>query len=175
MNIPEWKIPITDPGRSSWAGLESKLSPDAESRNALSVVGIDAARTTEVFRTAPAKYLYRLSIRAGDKIVLISVREVVWVQSHGNLLRLHLQHASYEHRTTMKEISHQLDPAHFLRIHRNAIVNLDHVVEFTLPRCGNAFVHMRNGKMLPISGVARVALRRGLLNWSCASADTDES
>ena len=122
-------------------------------------------------RTAPEKYLHRVAVRAGDKIVLISVSDVVWIQSYGNLIRLHLENASYEHRTTIKDACTHLNPEHFLRVHRNAIVNLDYVTEFDLPRCGNAFVHLRNGKALPISGTARMALRRGLLSQAYGSTD----
>ncbi|MGB6871878.1 MAG: LytTR family DNA-binding domain-containing protein, partial [Acidobacteriaceae bacterium] len=89
-------------------------------------------------------------------------------------VRLHLQNTSYERRTTIKDAYTHLDPERFVRIHRNAIVNLDHVMEFDLPRQGNAFVHLRNGKVLPISGTARVELRRGLLSQSYASTGSGD-
>lgn len=158
MNSPGWRIPLPNPRGTGWSDLERRLLPEE-------VAGIDAA-VERVTRTAPGKYLSRMSLRAGDRIVLVSVRDVVWVQSHGNLLRLHLEQASYEHRMTMKEMQQHLNPEDFMRVHRNAIVNLDHVVEFELPQRGNSVVRLRNGKVLPISGVARVALRRGLLSRS---------
>ncbi|MFZ0630165.1 MAG: LytTR family DNA-binding domain-containing protein [Acidobacteriaceae bacterium] len=125
-------------------------------------------------RTAPEKYLSRMAVKVGDKIVLVSMSDVLWIQSHGNLVRLHLQNTSYERRTTIKDAYTHLDPERFVRIHRNAIVNLDHVMEFDLPRQGNAFVHLRNGKVLPISGTARVELRRGLLSQSYASTGSGD-
>ena len=125
--------------------------------------------------TAREKYLNRMAVRVGDKIVLVSMSDVLWIQSHGNLVRLHLQGASYLYRTTIKEVYAHLDPGHFLRVHRNAIVNLDHVTEFDLPRYGNAFVHLRNGEALPISGTGRLALRRGLLVHSYASTGAGDA
>ncbi|HUB18616.1 MAG TPA: LytTR family DNA-binding domain-containing protein [Acidobacteriaceae bacterium] len=115
-----------------------------------------------------------MTVRAGDRIVLVQVCDLMWIQSHGNLLRLHLQNASYEHRMTIKEMCGRLDPERFLRVHRSVIVNLDHVVEFDLPRYGNAFVHLRNGKALPIGRTARPVLRRGLLSQSYAAVGADE-
>jgi len=115
-----------------------------------------------------------MTVKAGDKIVLVPVRDILWIQCHGNLLQLHLNTVSYEHRMTIKDMYRRLDPEHFLRIHRNALVNLDHVVDFDLPRYGNAFVHLRNGKALPISRGVRLVLRRGLLSQSYASAGGDE-
>ncbi len=125
--------------------------------------------------TAREKYMNRMAVKAGDKIVLLSMSDVVWIQSHGNLIRLHLQDAGYEHRMTIKDMYKRMDPERFLRVHRNAIVNLDYVTEFDLPRCGNSFVHLRNGKVLPISGTARVVLRRGLLSQSYAWTGADDN
>ncbi len=174
MSIPPWRIPLRPEGYR-WLGSDPGPVAAAEARQPILVVGINAGAAKGVSGTGSAKYLNRMSIRAGDRIVLIPVQDVVWVQSHGNLLRLYLHHASYEHRMTMKELCQQLDPETFVRVHRNAIVNLDHVVEFELPRCGNAVVRLRNGKTLPISGSARVALRRGLLTRPYSSIDGNES
>jgi DNA-binding LytR/AlgR family response regulator len=132
---------------------------------------LEPAKLPGIART---NYLNRMTVRAGDRIVLVPVRDVLWIQSHGNLLQLHLHNASYEHRMTIKDLYKRLDPEHFLRIHRNALVNLDHVVDFDLPRQGNAFVHLRNGKALPISKTMRLVLRRGLLSQSYAAAAADD-
>lgn len=102
------------------------------------------------------------------------MKDVLWIQSHGNLVRLHLQDTSYEHRTTIKDAYTHLDPERFVRVHRNAIVNLDHVAEFDLPRYGNAFVHLRNGKALPISRTARTVLRRELLSQTYPSMGAND-
>lgn len=119
---------------------------------------------------APAKHLSRMSVRSGDKIVLLQVSDVLWIQSHRNLLRLHLEHVSYDRRMTLKDLAGRLDPQRFLRIHRGAIVNLDHVVEFELPRSGNALVHLRNGIALPVSRVARLQLKRSLFSQAYTAA-----
>lgn len=118
-----------------------------------------------------SKFLSRLAVRVNDKLILVRLPEVFWIQSRGNLLRLHLPEAEYDCRMTMKDLLRQLDPERFLRIHRNAIVNLDHVTEFALPRYGNAFVHLRNSKALPISRAGRLALRRSLLSRSYIEAN----
>jgi two-component system, LytTR family, response regulator len=172
MSIPPWRIPLQSEGDRR-SGADPGPFAAAEARQPILVRGVNAGAAKGVSGTGP-KYLNRMSIRAGDRIVLIAVQDIVWVQSHGNVLRLYLHHASYEHRMTMKELCQQLDPETFVRVHRNAIVNLDHVVEFELPRCGNAVVRLRNGKTLPISGSARVALRRGLLTRPYSSIGSND-
>jgi two-component system LytT family response regulator len=122
-----------------------------------------------------AKFLNRIAVRQDDKLVLVHLREVFWVQSKGNLLSLHLRDADYDCRMTMKDLMAMLDPGCFLRIHRNAIVNLDYVVEFDLPRNGNAFVVLRNGKALPISKSGKTELKRSLSPRSFFQSEATEA
>jgi DNA-binding LytR/AlgR family response regulator len=112
------------------------------------------------------RLLERMAVRLDDRIVLIQVQDVFWFQSKGNLLCLHLKDNDYDCRMTLKDLRLRLDPDRFLRIHRNAIVNLDRVTEFDLPRYGNAFARLHNGKALPISRTGRVEVRRSLLRHS---------
>lgn len=120
------------------------------------------------------KFLGRVIVRVDDKLVLVHLQEVLWIQSKGNLLCLHLLNADYDCRMTMKDLSAMLDPNCFFRVHRSAIVNLDYVVEFDLPRYGNAFVHLRNGKALPISRSGRATLRRNLLSRSYVEGNDEQ-
>ncbi|HEX4067213.1 MAG TPA: LytTR family DNA-binding domain-containing protein [Acidobacteriaceae bacterium] len=178
MTISGWQAAHSNQGQSRSGNLELVLSDDAAQRGATGAghaCGLDSAPASgKASGTAPAKYLVRMTVKAGDKIVLVPVCDILWIQSHGNLLQLHLDTATYEHRMTIKDLCRRLDPERFLRVHRNALVNLDHVVDFDLPRYGNAFVHLRNGKALPISRTVRLVLRRGLLSQSYASTATDD-
>ena len=170
MSTPGWKAFYPNQEGSRGSGSHRVLFEVAAAERQ------DAQRKSNLKQTTatPAKYLSRMSVKAGDRIVLIPLRDVVWMQSHGNRLRLHLQNASYEHRMTIKDMCSRLDPEHFLRVHRTAIVNLEHVVEFQLPRSGKALVHLSNGEVLPVSRPARTALKRGLLSQAYTSADTDD-
>jgi len=178
MSISGWQASYSNRERSRAGNLELVLPHDIaplEATEPGTGNGLEAAsEARQTPGTAPTKYLNRMTVKAGDKIVLVPVRDILWIQSHRNLLQLHLNTVSYEHRMTIKDVYRRLDPEHFLRIHRNALVNLDHVVDFDLPRYGNAFVHLRTGKALPISRAVRLVLRRGLLSQSYASAGADE-
>ena len=128
------------------------------------------------YREIPSsRHLERIAVRCGEKLVLVHLREVLWIQSKGNFLCLHLVGSDCDCRMTMKDLTGMLDSSCFLRIHRNAIVNLDYVVEFDLPRYGNAFVHLCNGKALPISRTGRAALRRTVLSRSYFSGVENRS
>jgi two-component system, LytTR family, response regulator len=108
------------------------------------------------------RFLQRVAAESGEKIVLIGVKDILWLQSFGNHIRLHVGNATHLVRQTMKNFQNLLDPAHFLRVHRNAIVNLDHVQEFYLPPEGNMFVKLDNGTCLPLRRATRSLLRKTL-------------
>ena len=111
-------------------------------------------------RELPRQFLRRLAVEAGEKIVLVHVEDIQWMQSLGKHIRLHVGATSHLLRQSMKSIQTVLDPTRFLRVHRNAIVNLDHVDEFHLPPTGNMFVKLKNGMCLPLRRGNRNLLRR---------------
>jgi len=94
------------------------------------------------------------------KIVLVKVDDIRWMQASGNHIRLHVSQASYLIRQSLKNLQALLDPTRFLRVHRNAIVNLDHVEEFHLPPNGNMFVKLNDGLCLPLRKANRALLRK---------------
>jgi two-component system, LytTR family, response regulator len=112
------------------------------------------------------RFLQRLAVEADEKIVLVRVDDIRWMQSSGNHIRLHLGKTSYLIRQSMKNLQTQLDPNRFLRVHRNAIVNLDHVEEFHLPPNGNMFVKLNDGLCLPLRRANRALLRKLLKDIS---------
>ena len=112
------------------------------------------------------QFLRRLAVEAGEKIVLVRVEDIQWMQSLGKHIRLHVGETSHLLRQSMKNLQAVLDPNRFLRVHRNAIVNLDHVDEFYLPPSGNMFVKLNSGVSLPLRRASRAALRRVLKDIS---------
>jgi two-component system LytT family response regulator len=112
--------------------------------------------------SAPRKFLQRFAAESEGRIVLIKVHDVLWLQSFGNYIRVHSAGTLHLVRNTMRNVQSLLDPSIFLRIHRNAIVNLDHVLEFFLPATGNMFVRLDNGLSLPLRRSSRALLRKFL-------------
>ncbi len=92
--------------------------------------------------------------------MLVRVDEIRWIQSLRKHIRLYVGGKSHVLRQSMKNLQAVLDPTRFLRVHRNAIVNLDHVDEFHLPPSGNMFVKLTNGVCLPLRRANRAMLRK---------------
>ena len=119
-----------------------------------------ADRTTRAESGMPRQFVQRLAVEADEKIVLIRVEEIQWMQSLGKYIRLYVGEKSHLLRQSLKNLQAVLDPRRFLRVHRNAIVNLDHVDEFYLPPTGNMFVKLHNGVSLPLRRANRNMLRK---------------
>jgi two-component system LytT family response regulator len=111
-----------------------------------------------------SQFLQRLAVETGENIVLVSVEDIQWMQSAGKYVRLHVGNRSHVLRQSMRSLQSMLDPKRFLRVHRNVIVNLDHVSEFHLPQDGNMFVKLNNGAALPLRKGNRSTIRKLLRN-----------
>jgi LytTr DNA-binding domain len=70
-------------------------------------------------------------------------------------------------RQSLKNRQALLDPGRFLPVHRNVVVNLDHVEEFYLEAEGNMFVRLKNGLCLPPKKANRTLLRKILQTHLC--------
>jgi two-component system LytT family response regulator len=72
-------------------------------------------------------WLERIPVRVEEHVVLVPVDDIVWIKANRNTARLHLADRSYELRETMANLAARLDPRHFARVHRSAIVNVRRV------------------------------------------------
>jgi len=78
----------------------------------------------------PTKYISRLAVESGGRLVFLKVSEVDWIEAAGNYLNLHEGKQSYLLRGRISGLEKSLSPEQFFRIHRSTIVNLDRIQEF---------------------------------------------
>ena len=100
----------------------------------------------------------RLMVRDGDRIHYVSVDAVDFMEADGNYVRLHVGARSHLVRTTLSHLDGRLDPAHFMRIHRSTIVNLDRIAEVQPWAGGDYVAILRDGRRLKVSRTYREAL-----------------
>jgi two-component system LytT family response regulator len=141
--------------------LESELDL-ARSRIVLARTETETGNRSSEHRDAMPRrqFLRRLAVEAAEKIGLVRVEDIQWMQSLGKHIRLHIGKTSHLLRQSMKKLQAVLDPNRFVRLHRNAIVNLVCVDEFYLPSSGHMFVKLSNGVLLPLRRANRAMLRR---------------
>lgn len=102
----------------------------------------------------------RIAVKSKGGIVFLRLDEVEWIEAQGNYLRLHLADESHLLRETMNAFEAKLDAAHFMRIHRSTIVNIDHIKNIEPWFTGEYVVRMNSGKELTLTRSYRDNLRR---------------
>ncbi|SKB92775.1 two component transcriptional regulator, LytTR family [Parapedobacter luteus] len=77
----------------------------------------------------PAKQTLSLTVKLGDRILLIKTADIVAAEAEDKYVMLHTK-GGKRHLTdyTLADLENQL-PANFLRIHRSTLINMDGIVE----------------------------------------------
>jgi len=86
-------------------------------------------RAQRALQTKPTAFLVRLFVRdRRGRVIQVRVAEITRLVGADDYVELHVGNKSYLVKITLNEFEQRLDPNRFRRIHRSAIVNLDHVV-----------------------------------------------
>jgi len=96
-----------------------------------------------------------ISIKADYKVTMVRYADIIYIESVGEYVRLHLNNASAI--TTLfrlKNMESALPSDKFMRVHRSYIVNLGHVTGYSRSR-----VMLDNGEYVPVSVNYRDAFR----------------
>lgn len=108
-----------------------------------------------------AKPLERLIIKTHGRVVFLPLTEVDWIEAAGDYVRLHAGQKTHLLRETMSHLATQL-PAHFQRIHRSTIVNLEQVRELRARDHGEYVVYLHDDTPLKLSRSYREAFQEAL-------------
>jgi len=114
--------------------------------------------------TTQGRYLTRLAVRDRDRICVLDVDEVDWIDVEDEQVMVHVGDRAYLIRRTLTELEARLDPAHFFRAHRSAIVNLSRVKEVIPWFKGSHKLRLTTGAEVELSRARARALRK-ILGW----------
>lgn len=93
----------------------------------------------------------RFSVRMGRRVVVVDAAEVEWIEADGDYATLHTVLGNYLLRDSLTALSEQLDPAHFVRVHRSTIVRLDRVAELQSLTNRDVLIRLRDGTPIRVS------------------------
>ncbi len=102
----------------------------------------------------------RLAIPAGDRVMLIRLADIDWIQACDNYVSIHVGKKSWLLRETLSALDERLTPKGFARIHRSTIVNAQRVTELRSLPNGEFSVVLADGTILRLSKSYRAALDR---------------
>lgn len=93
----------------------------------------------------------RIFVRSGRAIIPVAVESVRWFEADGDYVALHLLKGKQLVHLSLSRLEARLDAERFVRIHRNAIVNLDCVKAFRSVAKGNVVAELDDGTRLEVS------------------------
>ena len=101
----------------------------------------------------------QVTIKIGNKLKLIPVNEITWIEADDYCVKIHTASKSYSMRKSMKSLEVQLASYRFIRVHRGALLNfgyLDHV-DFE-----SSTIKLQDSSELPLSKSGAQVLREAL-------------
>jgi two-component system LytT family response regulator len=104
----------------------------------------------------------RIAVRTPQRLVRLRPREIEWIEAADYCIRIHADGKSHLVRDSLAAMEQRLDPTRFVRIHRSAIVNIDHVRELQPLEHGDFVVILEGGEQLRVSRTRRRALEAAL-------------
>lgn len=111
-----------------------------------------SAVLTQLLRRNPA-WMERIASRTGEKVELVDLARVTHFFASEKLTFAATPERNYVVSQTIAELETKLNPARFIRIHRSAILSLDHVQELHSDFGGRMIARLKDGKRteLPVS------------------------
>jgi DNA-binding LytR/AlgR family response regulator len=82
---------------------------------------------------------------------LISRSAILYVQSHGDFVRVVVEDGRYLLRTTLTDIEHRWEAHGFVRVHRQFVANLNRAVELRPQFGGTAELAFPDGRVIPVA------------------------
>jgi len=106
------------------------------------------------------RQLDRIAIKNGNRVILLKVDDIDWVEAADNYVVLHAGNDNHMQRSTISAMEEKLPQDKFVRISRSAIVNVDRIKELQPLFHGEYVVILRNGARLTLSRTHRDKLGR---------------
>ena len=108
------------------------------------------------------KYLERIAVQMRGKMRVVPVSQIDYVTASGQYVELHVGTHRYIIRESMQNLEERLDPEHFVRVHRSAIVRLSLVDTLHRSEGSDYQVQLKGGVRLPVGRSRRETLERRL-------------
>lgn len=114
----------------------------------------------------PPPFLTKLSIKNNGHTRLLQAAQIDWLEAADNYINIHVGKTSFMLREKMHVLETKLDPRHFQRVHRSAIVNVGRIKEFVRSENGNYMIVLDTGHNLPVSRRRREQIQRSISRLS---------
>ena len=97
-----------------------------------------------------AQYPEKILIQLNQKLITISLSDVLWIDADGDYSKLITTKGNYLSNYGISLLENKLNPQHFIRVHRSSIINLAFVKEIQ-KQISSYDVIMQNGDVVRVS------------------------
>lgn len=123
---------------------------------------IPLEEVSTVVPAAPSSLLETISVKTGQKIHLIQVSDILYLQAEGDYVLIHTAEGKYLKEQTMKYFEENLPAERFVRIHRSCIVHADCISKIELYEKQNYRITLKTGQLLKASAGGYKQLKAAL-------------
>ena len=106
--------------------------------------------------------LERIAVKSGQKIHVIIVPEILYLQADGDYVHIFTMQGKYLKEQTMKYFEEHLPAIGFVRVHRSCIVNVEAISRIDLYEKQTQQLTLKNGHQIKVSQAGYKALRAKL-------------
>lgn len=104
----------------------------------------------------------RLVVKSAGTTQFVKAADIDWIEAVGVYVNLYIGGKALLYRSPIHLLAEKLDPAHFVRIHRSAIVNLESIVHLEPISHGEFEVVLKHGGRAKVSRTFRSQLEKRL-------------
>ncbi len=118
-----------------------------------------AALPLSVSENPQESELERVAVKVGQKIHVILVPDILYIQSDGDYVQIVTDQHAYMKEETMKYFETSLPQSRFVRVHRSYIVNVEKILRIELYEKQSQMLTLKNGDKIRASVSGYKALR----------------
>lgn len=93
----------------------------------LACIGVITIKRRYQAEQRSAEATAKLAVRHAGKTLFLAPDEIIWIEADGNYAKVHHHQQIYMVRQSLRSLERTLPTGMFVRTHRQALVNLDHV------------------------------------------------
>jgi hypothetical protein len=128
---------------------------------ATAAIGYAVRRSTQrSVASADSQPLERYLIRAGEGFRPIQVTDITTITGAQDYSEVTTAEGRHLVRLSLAEFESRLDPVHFIRVHRSAIIHLAHLERVEPAGGGRMLAHMADGQTVRVSRAGVQSLRQ---------------
>jgi two-component system LytT family response regulator len=124
-------------------------------------VAVDANQLKTAAK-APGQFAERIVVKDGTRVHIIPIKQLDFVEAQEDYVAIHSAGKTYLKQQTISSLEEQLNPSHFIRVHRSFIVSLEQVSKIEPYSKDSRIAVLKGGAQVPVSRTGYVRLREAM-------------